>query len=168
MAEDNWEGLIEENWRTVFITCYGILRHKEDAEDITIEVMTKFYQLKGLSAKGEPIENPRLYLKQMARSKARNLAAKKAKGPTCREDIAEIAKGTSGNEGEYRLLWEDFEKATDSILTNRERQVYWLRIQGYDLKEIPPLLEISYYRVNELMVSAKKKIKDWYRGSQND
>jgi RNA polymerase sigma-70 factor (ECF subfamily) len=154
--EGEFEARLVESSTLAFRVAYGVLRHREDAEDVAQEAFAKayrsFHQLRDR-------DRFRAWLVRMTwrmaldrqRSNRRRIA---------REDRVETESVTSTDvvEAQERaeLLW----RAIDGLSEKLRVVIVLAAIQGHDVKDVAALLELPEGTVKSRLFDARQKLKE--------
>ena len=138
----------------MFHTAFRLLRQPEDAEDAVHEAF--LYLAKNISKISEPVsQKTRAFVVLIVESRAIDQLRRRQRRPTV--PLQDWRGIETQPQGEDRLA--------DCLLRlpAAERQVLWLKYaHGYELKEIGPMLNLSYDAVTRLHRKAKKHLQEIY------
>lgn len=155
--EREFEARLVESSTLAFRVAFGVLRQREDAEDVAQEAFAKayrsFHQLRDR-------ERFRAWLVRMTwrmaldrqRSSRRRLAREDQVEPAIHQDV----------EGDVRdrLRAEHLWRAIDTLSEKLRVVIVLAGIQGYDIKEVAALLELPEGTVKSRLFDARRKLKD--------
>ena len=147
--------------KPVYIVAYGILKNRDDAEDVAHDVFLTYFQQTG----SEQIMNIKNYLLKMARNKALNRLRKRD-----REELTDniSTKNNSVIQENDNKLFEEIEKEIYS-LPLEERQVFMMHVNvGLGFREISKILELSVSVVYRKYKKAIKTLRQALKGGENN
>lgn len=138
----------------MFHTAFRLLRQPEDAEDAVHEAF--LYLAKNISKISEPVsQKTKAYVVLIVESRAIDQLRRRQRRPTVPlEDWQGIETPPMGED-----------RLADCMLRlpAAERQVLWLKYyHGYELKEMGPMLGLSYDAVARLHRKAKDHLRELY------
>ncbi len=154
--KSKFEAIYREYRGLMYAVAYRRLRHEQDAEDVVHHVFAKIAEHIGA------VEPVGLRTKQlvvtMVDNRATDLLRARGRHPPVPYDDALWDRACAQPEGED-LLSECILK-----LPGRQRMVLWLKyVQGYDLREIAKMLDISLSCARKLDQRAKARLAQLYR-----
>ena len=139
----------------MYYIAYSRLHHEQDAEDVVHHVFVKIAEN---IKKIEPVcPKTKRYIVTMVDNRVTDVLRGRSRHP-----IVEYSDELQGNpsaaaDGENALV------ACILKLPEQQRMVIWLKYyQGYDLREIAKMLDISLSYAQKLDQRAKKRLKDLY------
>ena len=144
--------------RQVYIVAYGILKNREDAEDVVHDVFLSYFEKKGTVQ----IRDTKAYLLKMARNKALNyLRKKKREEPV--EDVS-LLNNAGMKTNEDNLLIGLIEKEIYK-LSPEERQVFTMHVNaGLGFRQISAVMEMSVPAVYRKYRKAVKNLQKALKG----
>jgi len=147
--------------KPVYIVAYGILKSREDAEDIAHDVFLSYFRIGG----SERIRNVSAYLLKTARNKALNYLRKKEREELT-DDISDRAVSVIKINGDDNELSVELEKEILS-LTLEERQVFMMHVNaGLGFKQISKIMEMSVSAVYRKYRSAIRSLRQALKGGE--
>jgi RNA polymerase sigma-70 factor (ECF subfamily) len=156
-----FEERLRDSGTLAFRVAYGVLRHREDAEDVAQEALARSY--KGFARLRDRTRFRswlvricwRLALDHQRAATRRTLREQEARLPDGATDVEAVA-----SESEFReRLWQQID-----ALPEKQRQVVVLAgIQGHDLKEVGELLGIPHGTVRSRLHTARKRLAEALR-----
>lgn len=138
----------------MFHTAFRLLRQPEDAEDAVHEAF--LYLAKNISKISEPVsQKTKAYVVLIVESRAIDQLRRRKRRPTVPlEDWQGIETQPQGDDHLADCMLR---------LPAAERQVLWLKYyHGYELKEMGPMLGLSYDAVARLHRKAKDHLRELY------
>jgi len=156
--DQEFEGRVAESSRLAFRIAYGVLRHREDAEDVAQETLTKAYRN---FAKLRDHNRFRAWLVRIAWRLA--LDHKRAgQRRTRRETSPDVMSGpeipTDGLVSQERStrLW----RAIDSLPEKLRIVTVLAGIEEHDIREVALLLDLPEGTVKSRLFLARQRLKD--------
>ena len=150
--------------KPVYIVAYGILKSREDAEDVAHDVFLTFFG----KNESEQIKDIKNYLLKMAHNKSINYLRKRDREEPA-EDISE--RITSVMENNDNTLLEEIEKEI-CRLPAEERQVFMMHVNaGLGFRQISNIMEISVpaaYRIYKRAVKTLRQAIKLKGGEYNE
>ncbi|HVZ24242.1 MAG TPA: RNA polymerase sigma factor [Vicinamibacterales bacterium] len=154
--EREFEARLTECSTLAFRVAYGVLRHREDAEDVAQEAFAKAYRsFRQLRDR----DRFRAWLVRMAwrmaldrqRSNRRRVAREERVAPDAASSHDGIVEGERA-----ALLWQ----AIDGLSEKLRIVIVLAGIQGHDIKEIAALLDLPEGTVKSRLFLARQQLKD--------
>jgi RNA polymerase sigma-70 factor (ECF subfamily) len=156
-----FEARLNDSGMLAFRVAYGVLRHREDAEDVAQEALARAYQRLGQLRDRARFRSWLVRISWRLALDHRRAAARRLR----REQASPVAAGAidgdaAACDSEFRLrLWEAV-----GALPEKQRQVVVLAgILGHDLKEVGELLGIPHGTVRSRMHQARKRLAEALR-----
>jgi RNA polymerase sigma-70 factor (ECF subfamily) len=156
-----FEARLEDSGSLAFRVAYGVLRHREDAEDVAQEALARAYESFGRLRDRARFRSWLVRISWRLALDHQRAAARRAR----REQASPIAAGVSELEPaacdqELRTrLWQAIE-----ALPEKQRKVVVLAgIVGHDLKEVGELLGVPHGTVRSRMHQARKRLAEALR-----
>lgn len=156
-----FEERLKDSGTLAFRVAYGVLRHREDAEDVAQEALARAYQGFGRLRDRSRFRSWLVRISWRLALDHQRAAARRVR----REQASPVAAGSNDGEpapcdSELRArLWE----AVDA-LPQKLRQVAVLAgIQGHDLKQVGELLGIPHGTVRSRMSAARRRLAEALR-----
>jgi RNA polymerase sigma-70 factor (ECF subfamily) len=154
--EREFEARLVDCSRLAFRVAYGVLRHREDAEDVAQDAFAKAYQnFRQLRDR----ERFRAWLVRMTWRMALDWQRSR-KRRTAREERVGARQTPSADPAESNeraaLLW----KAIDELSDKLRIVIVLAGIQGHDVREVAALLELPEGTVKSRLFAARQQLKD--------
>ncbi len=147
--------------KPVYIVAYGILKSREDAEDVAQDVFLTYFQQKGAGQ----INNTKNYLLKMASNKALNYFRKRNREEPTDDVSTKISSAIEKNSNDSELL-EEIEKEIYN-LPSEERQVFMMHVSaGLGFRQISKTMEISIPAAYRKYKKAVKILRQALKGGE--
>ena len=140
--------------------CLSLLRDIELAENAATDTMLKLFE-KG--DQSEVIENPERWLFTVAKNRCLSLLSQKKRRREIVDQLKPSFRTTTESNGARQLDANDLTKKVQSILNEKEWQIWDLHQQGYDNREMAHQLEMAEKTVANLKSMARNKLKEAFR-----
>jgi RNA polymerase sigma-70 factor (ECF subfamily) len=156
-----FEVRLKDSGTLAFRVAYGVLRHREDAEDVAQEALARAYQGFGRLRDRARFRSWLVRISWRLALDHRRAATRRAR----REQESPVSAGSSEGEpapcdNEFRArLWE----AVDALPQKLRLVVVLAGIQGRDLKEVGELLGIPHGTARSRMHQARKRLAEALR-----
>jgi RNA polymerase sigma-70 factor (ECF subfamily) len=156
-----FEALLEDSGTLAFRVAYGVLRHREDAEDVAQESLARAYESFGRLRDRARFRSWLVRISWRLALDHQRAATRRAR----RERESPVAVGRGAVEpapcdNEFRArLWQ----AVDALPLKLRQVVVLAGIQGHDLKEVGELLGAPHGTVRSRMHQARKRLAEALR-----
>ena len=155
------EGRLAECGTLAFRVAYGVLRHREDAEDVAQEALTKAYRRLGTLRERERLRGWlvriawRMALDRRRSARRRERRELAAAEPERVADAEELAAAREFRE----RLW----RAIDGLPDELRIVIVLAGIEGHDTREMAGLLEVPEGTVKSRLHRARKRLAEVLR-----
>lgn len=154
--EREFEARLAECSQLAFRVAYGVLRHREDAQDVAQEAFAKayrsFHQLRDR-------ERFRAWLVRMTWRMAIDWQRAR-KRRVAREEQIEVETAVSGDPAQARERAEFLWRAIDELSDKLRLVIVLAGIEGHDIGEVAALLELPAGTVKSRLFAARQQLKE--------
>ena len=154
--ERDFEARITECSRLAFRVAYGVLRHREDAEDVAQEAFAKAYRS---FSQLRDRDRFRAWLVRMTWRLAIDWQRSRKRRAT-REEQVEPEATVSGDPVQARERAEFLWRAIDQLSDKLRLVIVLAAIDGHDIAEVAALLELPEGTVKSRLFSARQQLKE--------
>lgn len=154
LMERTFNTIYEKYSYLVFYVAFEIVRHKEDAKDITLETFLRMYENRHRLRKGKSLK---YYLVTIAKNLAINLQKSKARFVAYDDALDSGQKETADDFDAYIMTFENFLDAEEIAL------VIYKLLYEYTFKEIAAMQKTTTNSVSSKYKRTLDKIRKYYR-----